>query len=281
MKGQLKNVGILLTGSTGGIGRALAAALAGEGAALVLHGRDPQKLGRLAGELESSGSPVRTFAADLASLAETAALAREVVSRGGVDVLINNAGVGFGRDGTRRERSRDGLELRFAVNYLAPFLLSEELLAHGAPRTLLLNVASAGQEELDFTDLMTERGYSGVRAYCRSKLALIMATIDWASRHPRLQVQSLHPGTYLDTGMVREAGIQPRGTASRGVESILAVMQASLAGGESGRYFDQSRPSRARPQAYDPAARKKLREESLALVAPFRAPAHGDGHQRE
>ena len=183
----------MVTGATGGIGRAVAAELAARGATLLLHGRDSARLSEVVSGLPT-GARVESFVADLASLAETSDLARRVVSRGGVDVLINNAGVGFGRDGTKRQTSRDGFELRFAVNYLAPFLLSEELLAHGSPRKVLLNVASAGQEEVDFSDLMTGQGYSGVRAYCRSKLALIMATISWAARHPGLQVQSLHPG---------------------------------------------------------------------------------------
>ncbi len=267
----METLSILVTGSTGGIGRVTSAALVKRGAALLLHGREASRLDGLVAELASFGARVQRFVADLASLSETADLARRVASRGGVDVLINNAGVGFGREATKREKSRDGFELRFAVNYLAPFLLSEELLARGAVRRVLINVASAGQEEVDFSDLMTERGYSGVRAYCRSKLALVMATITWASLHPALQVQCLHPGTYLDTGMVREAGIPPLGPASRGEESILALLETCLRGGESGRYFDQIRPSRARPQAYDENARAKLREASLALVAPFRA----------
>ncbi|HET6452543.1 MAG TPA: SDR family NAD(P)-dependent oxidoreductase [Spirochaetia bacterium] len=268
---------VLLTGSTGGIGRALATALASRGESLLLHGRDRQKVEQLATELSAAppAAPASPLVADLASLAETAGLAGRVAALGGVDVLINNAGVGFGRDGNRRETSRDGFELRFAVNYLAPFLLTEELLGGRAVRQAVINVASAGQEEVDLADLMMERGYSGVSAYCRSKLALIMATRTWAARHPLLQVQSLHPGTYLDTGMVREAGIRPLGPVSTGVQSILAVMDGALRGGESGRYFDQSRPSRARGQAYDEAALGKLREASLALVAPFRTPPGG------
>lgn len=271
MKNTFEGMSVLLTGATGGIGQAAAAALSERGATLLLHARDPSKLERLAADLSSRGARVETFAADLASLADTTGLARRIVSRGGVDVLINNAGVGFGKDGHRREKSRDGFELRFAVNYLAPFLLSEELLAQGSPRRALLNVASAGQEELDFSDLMTERGYSGVRAYCRSKLALIMATLSGASLHPRVQFLSLHPGTYLDTGMVREAGITPLGPASRGGESVVGLLETALRGGESGRYFDQSRPSRARSQAYDEKVRARLREASLQLVAPFRS----------
>ena len=271
MKASLANLTVLLTGATGGIGRATAAALAERGAALLLHGRDERRLHELVSELSPTGARIQVLTADLSSLSETVRLAREAAKAApGLDVLINNAGVGFGKDSTRRERSRDGLELRFAVNYLAAFVLSEELLARGLPRRALINVASAGQETLDFSDLMTDRGYGGVRAYCRSKLAMIMMSFDLAALHPGLQVQALHPGTYLDSGMVREAGIRPMGPVSRGAESILAVLEGALLGGESGRYFDQSNPVRALAQAYDRKARAQLREASLALAEPFR-----------
>jgi NAD(P)-dependent dehydrogenase (short-subunit alcohol dehydrogenase family) len=263
---------IFITGATNGIGLACARALARAGARLCLHGRDAGKLRKAADEAAALGAAVQTFAADLSSLEETAALAREVARAGELDALINNAGIGFGRNGTARELSRDGHELRFAVNYLAPFLLTEELLGRGLPKLAVINVASAGQETLDFEDLMTEHGYSGVRAYCRSKLALIMMSFDLAALHPELQVHALHPGTYLDTGMVREAGITPLGPVSQGVDSIVFVLTAALDGGaSSGGYFDRTRQSRALAQAYNTAARQKLRAISAELVAKWRS----------
>jgi NAD(P)-dependent dehydrogenase (short-subunit alcohol dehydrogenase family) len=261
---------VLLTGATSGIGLACARSLGSSGARLLVHGRDRGKLERVTAELAALGATVKGFVADLSSLQETAALGREVASAGGpIDILINNAGVGFGSDGKRRELSKDGHELRFAVNYLAPFLLTQELLAQGLPRLAVINVASAGQETLDFDDLMCKHGYSGVRAYCRSKLALIMMSFDLAALHPELQVHALHPGTYLDTRMVREAGIAPHGPVSRGVESIQEVLTTALAGGASGKYFDHAQPARALAQAYNMAARQRLRELSLELVAPW------------
>ncbi len=274
MKPIQEKLTVFLTGATGGIGRATATALASRGAELFLHGRDESRLGKLASELSASGARVHTLAADLSSLAEAVRLAREVAEAApGLDVLINNAGVGFGKDGTRREVSRDGHELRFAVNYLAAWVISEELLARGLPRRAIINVASAGQETVDFSDLMTQRGYGGVRAYCRSKLAMIMMSMDHAERHPAIQVQALHPGTYLDSGMVREAGIQPRGPVSRGADSIVAVLEQSLRGGQSGRYFNESSPARALAQAYDAAARARLREAAEELTRQVRGGA--------
>jgi NAD(P)-dependent dehydrogenase (short-subunit alcohol dehydrogenase family) len=257
-----------LTGATSGIGRVTAEALARAGARLIVHGRDRDKVASLVEDLSHSRGDVRSLSADLASLADTARLAREVPDD--LDVLINNAGVGFGRERKVREESRDGFELRFAVNYLAPFLLTEELLARGLPRRAVINVASVGQEPLDFDDLMSARGYDGVRAYRRSKLALVMMTFDLAERHPELQVYALHPGTLLDTTMVRESGIQSLGPVSRGAETVLVVLETALAGGESGRYFDEEEPARANAQAYDAGVRQRLREAALAIVTPFR-----------
>ena len=266
----VKGMTIMLTGATGGIGRETARALACKGARLIVHGRDPQKVERLSGQLSAEGAEVSGVVADLSSLEDTARLGREVIRLAKpVEVLINNAGIGFGSNADRREESADGIELRFAVNYLAPFLLTETLLAEGLPRRAVINVASMGQEPLDFDDLATARGYNGVRAYRRSKIALVMMSFDLAAAHPELQVLSLNPGTFLDTQMVRDAGISPLGPASQGSDSILGVLEEALRGGESGRYFDQGRPARALPQAYDQEARMRLREETLRIVSRF------------
>jgi NAD(P)-dependent dehydrogenase (short-subunit alcohol dehydrogenase family) len=263
------DISVLVTGATGGIGRLTAEALARRGARVLVHGRTAAKVDAT---VQALGAAATGLVADLSSLEETAALAGTIAGRApDLDVLINNAGVGFGRDRHLREQSRDGFELRFAVNYLAPFLLTTRLLDAGLPRRAVINVASIGQEALDFDDLMLERGYDGVRAYRRSKLALIMLTFDLAQAHAGRQIQALHPGTMLDTGMVRDAGVAPQGPASRGAHSIISVLETALAGGESGHYFDEERPARAVPQAYEETARRRLREATRSLLAPFRA----------
>jgi len=234
---------ILLTGATSGIGRATFDRLVASGADVVPHGRDAAKL------------PAPGLVADLSSLEETRRLAREA---GAVDLLVNNAGVGTGPDRSQRRTSRDGLELVFAVNYLAPYVLARAL----RPRAVV-NVASAGQEALDLDDLLLERRYSGVSAYCRSKLALIMLTFDLSAEG--VAANALHPGTFLDTGMVRAAGITPLGTADEGAAATVALVEKTLAG-VSGKYFDRTTEAHALPQAYDAPLLCLLRERTEAIL---------------
>jgi len=157
---------ILVTGATDGLGRELARRLAAAGATVLLHGRNRARGEALLREIRGATGDHRAslHLADLASLAEVRRLADDVLgSRDRLDVLVNNVGVGPGRPGARREVSRDGFELRFAVNYLALFLLTRllrPLLVRSAPARIV-NVASAGQASLDLDDPMLERGYDG------------------------------------------------------------------------------------------------------------------------
>jgi NAD(P)-dependent dehydrogenase (short-subunit alcohol dehydrogenase family) len=242
---------ILITGSTDGVGRRVAERLGVDGDKVLVHGRD-----RARGEavLNKSG----LYIADLSSLAAVRDLAAAVTrDHGRIDVLINNAGLGFGPPpGTTRELSHDGYELRFAVNYLAGFLLS-----HLLQPTRVVNVSSLGQQAIDFTDVMLERGYSGVRAYCQSKLAQVMFTFDLAKAGA--SAIALHPATYMDTTMVRESGVSPTSTVDEGADAILHAMRSN----ESGVFYNGLRPARANAQAYDAAARDQLRDLSYRLTA--------------
>lgn len=264
----------MLTGATDGIGRLAVEELGRRGAHVFAHGRSADKVERSVGELRKAGIRAEGLLADLSSLAQTKRLAEEIEKRvPNLDVLVNNAGVGFGHDRTQRETSEDGFELRLAVNYLAPYLLTTDLLRAGIPRRAIVNVASIGQEPLDFDDLMTERGYSGIVAYRRSKLALVMSSFDLAAAHPDRVVTVLHPGTLLDTNMVRGIGIEPHGPASIGRDAIVSAVERALSGEKSGQYYDVQAPARANPAAYDASARQRLAARSEELVAPFRAPA--------
>jgi NAD(P)-dependent dehydrogenase (short-subunit alcohol dehydrogenase family) len=264
---------ILITGATDGLGRALARRLAGDGASLILHGRDPGRLDRTADEVrDAGGEPPRTVLADLAELAQVRRLAGEVRrATDRLDVLVSNAGIGSGEpDGHDRRTSADGYELRFAVNYLAGFLLTLELLPllRASAPARVVNVASIGQQPLDFDDLMLEHGYSGVRAYGQSKLAQIMSGFELAGRVPadEVTVNSLHPATFMPTKMVmRELG-RSVDSLDVGVSATRRLVSDETLGGITGRFFDRTREARANAQAYDPDARAELWRRSLKLV---------------
>jgi NAD(P)-dependent dehydrogenase (short-subunit alcohol dehydrogenase family) len=263
----LRDLVVLVTGATDGIGLATARLLNAEGAGVLAHGRNPAKVAQVVGELRDGGGQAEGFVADLASLEQTAGLAREVARRTSrLDALINNAGIGAGPPTGGRELSRDGYELRFAVNYLAPFVLTRRLLDFGRPSRAIVNVASAGQAAIDFRDPMLAGGYDGWRAYRQSKLALIMLTFDLAEEFPRIACNALHPGTFLDTKMVRESEVNPRGSASAGAAAVVGLLQDSLAGRSTGRYYDDGHPARPLEQAEDPTARRRLRTLSEELT---------------
>jgi NAD(P)-dependent dehydrogenase (short-subunit alcohol dehydrogenase family) len=265
---------ILITGATDGLGRALAHRLAADGATLILHGRDPDRLARTAEEIRETHHtpPPRTVRADLAELAQVRRLAAEVHDlTDRLDVLVSNAGIGAGQpDGRTRRTSADGYELRFAVNYLAGFLLTLDLLGllrRSAPARIV-NVASIGQHPIDFDDLMIERDYSGPRAYGQSKLAQIMSGFELARRLPATEVtvNSLHPATFMPTKIVlREIG-RHIDSIDEGVAATHRLVSSDALDATTGRFFDRTRDTRANPQAYDTAARTELWTRSLHLV---------------
>jgi NAD(P)-dependent dehydrogenase (short-subunit alcohol dehydrogenase family) len=176
-----------------------------------------------------------------------------------LDALVNNAGIGSDvpGDGARQE-SADGIELRFAVNYLAGYRLTHRVL-EAAPPGRVVNVSSAGQMAIDFDDPMLERDYNGVRAYCQSKLAQIMFTFDLADSG--VFATCLHPSTYMPTKIVHS----PISTIADGVEATMRLITAP-AEDVTGRYFNVLREARADPQAYDTEARENLRALSEELT---------------
>jgi NAD(P)-dependent dehydrogenase (short-subunit alcohol dehydrogenase family) len=160
--------------------------------------------------------------------------------------------------------------LRFAVNYLSGFLLAHlllPLLKASAP-SRIVNVASLGQHPIDFDDVMITKNYSGSRAYAQSKLAQIMFTIDLANelKGSDVTVNSLHPATYMNTTMVRAGGITPISTVEQGGAAILHLAEGDDMAGKTGLFFNGLQQARANPQAYDEAARQRLRVLSLELT---------------
>jgi NAD(P)-dependent dehydrogenase (short-subunit alcohol dehydrogenase family) len=264
---------ILVTGATDGLGRELARELAARGATVLLHGRDEARLKDARRQIgKATGSDrLRVYRADLASLDQVRRLGREVAGeQARLDVLVNNAGIAGGGP---RQLSADGHELRFAVNYLAPFLLTHlllPLLRRSAPARIV-NVSSVGQEPVDLDDPMLKRRYDGLRAYRQSKLAQVMFTFELAERlraagESAVTVNALHPATLMDTKMALGTFGYALSTVADGVEATLRLAVAPELDGVTGRYFDRLREARANPQAYDREARERLWTLTAALV---------------
>ena len=259
---------ILITGSTDGIGKLAAISLAKQHAQVLVHGRNEEKVHQVVSEIKLGTGNMRVagFVADFSVLDDVRSLADQVLKRyPGLNVVINNAGAGFDADGL----SKDGYEIRFAVNYLAPFLLTHLLLPVLKENTpaRIVNVSSAGQQAIDF-DTITEANDDGIQAYCRSKLALVMFTIDLAKQleDDQITVNSLHPGTYLNTNMVRRAGIDPWGEPESGADAEVYLAVSPKLDGISGKYFNVMSEARADDQAYDAQARKRLWDLSMKLT---------------
>lgn len=284
----LRGAHVLITGSTDGLGRDLARAIAAQGAHVIVHGRNRARGDSLVAEIGKSGvGSARFYAADFASLATVAAFADTLLAHyPTLDVLINNAGIALNRS-LPRQLSDDGYELHFAVNYLAGYVLTERLRhrlrASAAPR--IINVASRTQEPLVMTDIMLTRGYSGGRGYAQSKLAQVMYTFDLAAEeqartsgaasgaasggdtHTRaITVYAVHPASQMDTELVRGLGGRPRSSVDEGVQAVLHALTSNA---PSGTYFVGEVVGRANAQAYDALARARLRTLTRSLTAAF------------
>jgi len=266
---------ILVTGATEGLGKRVASALAGQGATLLLHGRNRERLQATMEEVsEQTGSEkLRSYLADFSSLDAVHKLAERILSdEDRLEVLINNAGIIV----QERKESEDGYELTFSVNYLSHFLLTRlllPLLEHSAP-SRIVNVASAGQSRVDFSNLMLEQGYDTMKAYSQSKLAQIMFTFGLAQRlaDTGVSVNALHPASLMDTKMVEETFGYTMSTVEEGAEATVHLAASPELEGVAGRYFDGKREARADRQAYDEEARQTLWELSEQLCGRLLEP---------
>jgi NAD(P)-dependent dehydrogenase (short-subunit alcohol dehydrogenase family) len=271
----------LVTGATSGIGLVTARELARKGAHVVLAGRNPTRCADAVRHVrEQTGSrTVESLVADLSSRQQVRDLVRQFRERHSrLDVLVNNAG---GISFTRRE-TVDGLEMTFAVNHLAYFLLTLsllDLLRAGAPARVV-NVASAAHRRavLDFDDLMGKRHYGGWRAYCRSKLANLLFNSELARRleGSGVTANALHPGwvaTNFGGGggwrgwLLRSvAGCFALGP-EEGARTVVYLASAPEVAGVSGGYFVRERPRLPSLAARDEAAARRLWQISLELAA--------------
>ena len=271
---------VLITGATSGIGRATALGLARMGAHLAITGRDRVRTEDAAREIRAAGGgQADMLVAELSSQSEVRRLAEEVLqSLSRIDVLINNVG-GYW---DTRHVTVDGLERTFALNHLAPFLLTNLLLdklKQSAPARVVMvssNAHAAGR--IDFGDLQGERSYSGARAYSQSKLANILFSYELARRLPATSVtaNALHPGLVNTSfGAEDPAGVQKllvpllrpfMKSPARGAATSIHLASAADLERVTGRYFANSKPTRSSKPSYDEAAAARLWQVSGDLV---------------
>ena len=271
----MKDTTVLVTGATDGLGRRVARKLAAKGARVLLHGRNPERLEAVLEEVrgQKGGGEAGSYLADLSSLAAVRGLAERILSdEEQLNVLVNNAGI----ISRRRRVSEDGVELTFAVNYLSHFLLTGLLmpLLRDSVPARIVNVASAGQSPLDFSNPMLERGYDAMKAYSQSKLAQIMFTSELAKRQRNtgVTVNALHPASLMDTKMVQDTFGYTMSTVEEGAEAVVRLAVSPEVQGLTSAYFDGTRGARADQQAYDPQARSKLWDLSEQLCGRLLEP---------
>ena len=258
---------VLITGSTDGIGLETARRLVADGHRVLLHGRNADKLGRVKAKLSALGE-VEAYVADLSVLAEVDALADAVAARHDrLDVLVNNAGV----YNTPEPRTADGLDVRFAVNTVAPYLLTRRLLPLLPPDGRVVNLSSAAQAPVDLDALAGRRPLSDGAAYAQSKLALTMwsRTLADSLGAGSPVVVSVNPGSFLGTKMVRDAF----GTAGKdvgiGVDILVRAALADEFADASGLYFDNDsgRFAPPHPDALDAGKRQKVSRGIEAILS--------------
>lgn len=279
MHGQV----VVLTGGTSGIGEATAVKLAALGARLVLVARDPQRVEATLNRLPPGVKHTAHFA-DLSRLAETRRVAQEIAAaEPRIDVLINNAGV----MSANRQLTADGLELTFATNHLAYFVLTQGLLARllGSAPARIINTASEVHRgaRLDFANLQSDKGYSSYGAYGKSKLANVLFTRELSRRlaGSGVTVNCLHPGVvasrFAQPRVVngRSHGGDPSAAsflASQGIapeesaEALVYLASSPEVAQMTGQYFNQSRLSTPSEEAQDDTIAKKLWVESERLA---------------
>src|SRR5579859_3699554 len=280
-RGPMAGRTVLVTGGTAGIGRATALGLAAMGAHLAITGRDRGRAEAAAREIRAAtGGQVDAFAADLSAQTEVRRLAEEVLQRlPRVDVLVNNVG-GYW---ATRHVTADGLERTFALNHLAPFLLTNLLLdrlQHSAPaRVVTVSSNAQAQGRIDFDDLQGERSYSGARAYSQSKLANVLFTYELARRLQGTGVtaNALHPGVVRTSFAAEDPGrfqrlvipfLRPFLKApARGAATSIHLASAPDLEQVTGRYYASRRPSRSARRSYDQAAAARLWQASADLVS--------------
>ncbi len=260
---------VFVTGSTSGLGREVARSLAGDGDHVIVHGRSAERGLALVEEINAAKTgSARFYRADFSSLGqvrELAAAVRRDYDR--LDVLVNNAGVIM----QERRMSEDGYELTLQVNYLAHYLLTEELLPllRASAPARIVNVSSAASAPIDWDDPMAlQAPYDASAAYGRSKRAQAMHAADLARELEGSGViaNSLHPETYMDTNMVRSIGAEPRSSVLDGRDNVLQLVNEEVGSGDF--YVDGQPTEDIHDQAWDADERARLKVLTDRMIAP-------------
>jgi NAD(P)-dependent dehydrogenase (short-subunit alcohol dehydrogenase family) len=269
---------VLLTGATRGIGRAAAVQLAERGADLALVGRDPARVAETAGAARAAGAQVTEHVADLTRLDEVRRVAAEVGERyERIDVLAHNAGALF----TARHVTADGFEQTFALNHLAPFLLTNLLLDRlGGGRVVTTASDAHKAGALDFDDLQSERSFRPMRTYGTTKLCNILFTRELARREAgRLVANCFHPGVVRtgfgkNDGLLHKAGLTVIApflrSPERGARSLVWLALSDEAARLSGEYVVDEKVATPSPAARDEHLAAELWRRSEALVGVAR-----------
>ncbi|WP_146907931.1 SDR family NAD(P)-dependent oxidoreductase [Arenimonas daejeonensis] len=265
---------VLVTGSTDGLGRELARALAADGAHVIVHGRNAERGQAVVDEITRAGKgSAKFYAADFSSMQAVRDFADTIAKDyPKLNLLVNNAGVAF-TGNQPRHASADGHELQFAVNYLAGWVLVNKLrpnLAAAAP-SRIVNVASGSAAPIDFDDVMLEKPGAHARGYGQSKLAQVSMTVELAPAFARqgITMISLHPATMMDTTMVRSLGMAPRTSVDEGRDHVMSLIRSPTL--EPGAFYLDGKPAEPMdPQPNDAGARAKLVALSAELTGvPF------------
>lgn len=263
---------ILITGSTDGIGKLAAINLAKEGHFIYIHGRHPEKTAAVIAEIKevSKNQNIKGFVADFSDLAAVRQMAQQInadVDVPKIDVLINNAGVLK----SPMSHNDDGIDLRFAVNYLAPYLLTKELmplLKRGVtPR--VINLSSAAQAPVSQEVLLGEVTQPANATYAQSKLALTMWSFHLAKTTPDIAVIAVNPGSLLNTNMVKESYGYHWSPADKGANILYELAVSNDYEGVTEKYFDNDQETfgKAHVDAYDQAKIDQLIKVTEGLLS--------------
>jgi NAD(P)-dependent dehydrogenase (short-subunit alcohol dehydrogenase family) len=266
---------VVLTGATRGIGRAAAIELAKRGTEVAVVGRERDRVDAVAREAQAAGggAPVHSHVADLALMASVRALAEELRNRHErIDVLANNAGALF----ASRKVTSEGFEQTFALNHLAPFLLTHLLLDRlGGSRVVTTASDAHTSGRLNLDDLQSEKSYAAMRVYGTSKLCNILFTRELAKRAPELRANCFHPGVVRtgfgknDNGIWRvltTLGGPFFRSPERGARSLVWLATSEEGGRLTGEYVVDEKVAQPSAAARDAELARALWERSAALV---------------